>query len=106
MKTIAAIILAVLACAANVWAGSVGDAVDVRIVTDDGRTLPTYPVKMKHALKKVYAEAVKGGHYRIEVRNPQVRSKGARLTVDGHALDGNVIPPDMGGDVVDVVAEL
>ena len=69
MKTIAAIILAVMLCAANVWAGSVGDAVEVRIVTDDGRTLPTYPVKMKHALKKVYAEAVKGDHYRIEVRN-------------------------------------
>ena len=48
----------------------------------------------------------RGRTYRIEVRNPQGRSKGARLTVDGHALDGNVIPPDVGGDVVDVVAEL
>lgn len=66
MKIIAAIILAVMAYTASAWAGSVGDAVEVRIVTDEGRTLPTYPVMTKHALKKVYAEAVKGDHYRIE----------------------------------------
>jgi hypothetical protein len=66
MKTIAVIILAVMLRAANVWAGSVGDAVEVRIVTDNGRTLPTYPVMTKHALKKVYAEALKGDHYSID----------------------------------------
>jgi hypothetical protein len=60
MKTVAAIILAVVLCAACAWAGSVGDAIEVRIVTDDGRTLPTYPFMTKHALKKVYAEAIKG----------------------------------------------
>jgi hypothetical protein len=86
MKTIAAIILAVMACAANVWAGSVGDAVEVRIVTDDGRTLPTYPVMMKHALKKVYAEAVKGDHYRIEVRNRLNRRVGLVIAVDGRNI--------------------
>jgi hypothetical protein len=86
MKTIAAIILAVMACAANVWAGSVGDAVEVRIVTDDGRTLPTYPVKMKHALKKVYAEAIKGEHYRIEVRNRLDRRVGLVIAVDGRNI--------------------
>jgi hypothetical protein len=86
MKTIAAIILAVLACAANVWAGSVGDAVEVRIVTDDGRTLPTYPVKMRHALKKVYAEAVKGDQYRIEVRNRLNRRIGVVIAVDGRNI--------------------
>ena len=86
MRTIAAIILAVMLCAANVWAGSVGDAVEVRIVTDDGRTLPTYPVKMKHALKKVYAEAVKGDHYRIEVRNRLNRRVGLVIAVDGRNI--------------------
>jgi hypothetical protein len=86
MRTIAAIILVVMACAANVWAGSVGDAVEVRIVTDDGRTLPTYPVKMKHALKKVYAEAVKGDHYRIEVRNRLNRRIGLVIAVDGRNI--------------------
>jgi hypothetical protein len=86
MKTIAAIILAVMLCAANVWAVSVGDAVEVRIVTDDGRALPTYPVKMKHALKKVYAEAVKGDHYRIEVRNRLNRRVGLVIAVDGRNI--------------------
>src|SRR5512136_1858472 len=86
MKTIAAIILAALLCAANSWAGSVGDAVEVRIITDDGRTLPTYPVRMKHALKKVYAEAVKGDHYRIEVRNRLDRRVGLVIAVDGRNI--------------------
>jgi hypothetical protein len=86
MRSIAAIILAVMACAANVWAGSVGDAVEVRIVTDDGRTLSTYPVKLKHALKKVYTEAVKGDHYRIEVRNRLNRRVGLVIAVDGRNI--------------------
>ena len=55
MKTIAAVILAIAVSTAQVWAGGVGDAIEVRIVTDDGRTLPTYPVKTRHTLKKVYA---------------------------------------------------
>ena len=86
MRTIAAFILAALLCAANAWAGSVGDVVEVRVVTDDGRTLPTYPVKMKHALKKVYAEAVKGDHYRIEVRNRLDRRVGLAIAVDGRNI--------------------
>jgi hypothetical protein len=86
MKTIAAVILAVMACTANVWAGSVGDAVEVRIVTDDGRTLPTYPVRTKRTLKKVYAEAVKGDHYRIEVRNRLNRRVGLVIAVDGRNI--------------------
>jgi hypothetical protein len=86
MRTIAAIILAALLCAANAWAGSVGDAVEVRIVTDDGRSLPTYHVKMRHALKKVYAEAVKGDHYRIEVRNRLNRRVGLVIAVDGRNI--------------------
>jgi hypothetical protein len=86
MKTIAAIILTVMLCAANVWAGSVGNAVEVRIVTDDGRTLPTYPVKTRHALEKVYAEAVKGDHYRIEVKNRLNCRVGLVIAVDGRNI--------------------
>jgi len=86
MKTIAAIFLAVMLCAANIWAGNVGDSVEVRIVTDDGRTLPTYPVKTRHALKKVYAEAVKGDHYRIEVHNRLDRRVGLVVAVDGRNI--------------------
>jgi len=86
MKTIAAAILAVVISSVQVWAGNVGDAIEVRIVTDDGRTLPTYPVKMRHNLKKVYAEAVKGDHYRIEVRNRLNRRVGLVIAVDGRNI--------------------
>ncbi len=86
MKTIAAIILATMLCAANVWAGVIGNAIEVRIVTDDGRTLPTYPVKSGRALKKVYAEAVKGDHYHIEVRNCLNRRVGLVIAVDGRNI--------------------
>ncbi|HEX9109440.1 MAG TPA: hypothetical protein VF832_19500, partial [Longimicrobiales bacterium] len=48
----------------------------------------------------------RGKTYRIEVRNPHGRSKGAHLTVDGAAIRGDTIPLDLGGEVVHVVAEL
>ena len=86
MKTIAAVILAIVVSAVQTWAGSLGEAVDVRIVTDDGRTLPTYPVKTRHNLKKVYAEAVKGDHYRIEVKNRLDRRVGVVIAVDGRNI--------------------
>ncbi len=86
MKTIAAAILALVLCATGARAGSVGDAVEVRIVSDDGRTVPTYPVKMRHALKKVYAEAVRGEQYRIEVRNRLDRRVGLVIAVDGRNI--------------------
>ncbi len=86
MKTIAAVILATLFCVASAWAGGVGDAVEVRIITDDGRPLPTYPVKMRHGVKKVYAEAVKGDHYRIELKNRLGRRVGLVIAVDGRNI--------------------
>ena len=86
MKTIAAVVLAIVMSAVQVWAGSVGDSVEVRIVTDDGRNLPTFPVKMRSGIKKVYAEAVKGDHYRIEVRNRLNRRVGLVIAVDGRNI--------------------
>jgi hypothetical protein len=86
MKTIGIIILAIVLCMTNAWAGAVGDAVQVRIVTDDGRTLPTYPVKMHHGVRKVYAEAIKGDHYRIEVNNRLNRRVGVVIAVDGRNI--------------------
>jgi hypothetical protein len=86
MKTIAIVILAIVVCTAGAWAGGVGDAVEVRIVTDDGRTLPTYPVKMRHGVRKVYAEAVQGDHYRIEVKNRLNRRVGLVIAVDGRNI--------------------
>lgn len=86
MKTIVAALFAIVLSTVQVWAGSIGDAVDVRIVTDSGSTLPTYPVKMRSSLKKVYAEAVKGENYRIEVRNKLDRRVGLVIAVDGRNI--------------------
>jgi hypothetical protein len=63
-----------------------GDAVEVRIVTDDGRTLPVYPVTTSTKIRKVYAEAVKGDHYRIDVRNLINRRIGLVIAVDGRNI--------------------
>lgn len=86
MKTIAAVLLFIVLYAACAVAGGVGDAVEVRIVTDEGRTLPTYPVKLRHSVRKVYAEAVKGDHYRIEVTNRLNRRVGLVIAVDGRNI--------------------
>jgi hypothetical protein len=94
MRTIAivsGIIAVIVGClagagAADARVGAVGEAVEVRIVTDDGRALPTYPVKLHPGLRKVYAEAVKGDHYRIEVINRLDRRVGLVIAVDGRNI--------------------
>ncbi|MBN1663049.1 MAG: hypothetical protein JW943_05560 [Deltaproteobacteria bacterium] len=63
-----------------------GNAVDVSIVTDDGTILPTYHAKTRHDVKKFYAEAGKGDHYRIEVRNRLNRRVGLVIAVDGRNI--------------------
>jgi len=86
MKTLFAIAAALLVLAGGpVWA-SVGDSVDVGIVTDDGRTLPLYVKTSRHGLKKVYAEALRGDHYRIVVHNRLSRRVGLVVTVDGRNI--------------------
>lgn len=85
-KIIIIVLLAVFAGAACAWAGVVGNAVEVRIVSDDGRLLPVYPVKMSGSVRKVYAEAVKGDHYRIEVTNRLNRRVGLVIAVDGRNI--------------------
>jgi hypothetical protein len=86
MRTIVTIILAIFVSTVQVWAGNVGDAIDVRIVTDNGSSLPTYPVKTRHSIKKVYAEAVKGDYYRIAIRNKLNRRVGVVVAVDGRNI--------------------
>lgn len=86
MKTIAIVIMAIVAFTTGAWAGGVGDAVEVRIVTDQGRMLPTYPVKIRQGVHKVYAEAIKGDHYRIEVKNRLNRRVGVVIAVDGRNI--------------------
>jgi hypothetical protein len=73
------------------WVGSaaaavVGDTIEVSIASDNGRFLPFYPMKSHPTLKKVYAEAVKGDHYRIIVRNKLNRRVGVVVAVDGRNI--------------------
>ena len=86
MKSIAIAILAILMCTAGAWAGGVGNAVEVRILTDDGRTLPTYPVNMQRGASRVYAEAIQGDHYRITVKNRLNLRVGLVIAVDGRNI--------------------
>jgi hypothetical protein len=67
-------------------AGTIGDAVEVSVINDNGRELPFYTAKIRHNLKKVYAEAVKGDHYRIVVRNKLNRRIGVVIAVDGRNI--------------------
>jgi len=85
-KILLAIMAALIIFAANAWAGGVGDAVDVQITTDDGRTLPLYPVKIRQGLHKVYAEATKGDHYRVKVQNRLNQCIGLVIAVDGRNI--------------------
>lgn len=86
MKTILAVIMAMILCAAPVLAKSYNNAIDVQITTDGGQTLPTYPVKLKPGLSKVYAEAKKGEQYRIVVKNRLNRRVGLVIAVDGRNI--------------------
>jgi hypothetical protein len=70
----------------SVSSAAVGDAVEVSIVTDNGHSIPFYPHRSSHGLKKVYAEAVKGDHYRIVVRNNLNRRVGVVVAVDGRNI--------------------
>ena len=88
MKTLSlAVAAAILAFAAPSLAmTSIGDAVEVTIRTDDSRPLPLYPVKQRRSVRRVFAEAVKGDHYRIEVRNRLNRRVGLVIAVDGRNI--------------------
>jgi len=86
MKTIVTVILAVMISAVQVWAGSIGDSVEVRVLSESGSELPFYPVSARYPAKKVYAEAVKGDHYRIMVRNRLNRRVGVVIAVDGRNI--------------------
>ena len=68
------------------WADSVGDAVDVRVRTDNGRELPLSPATARGNNRKVYAEAIRGDHYSIVVRNRLDRRVGIVIAVDGRNI--------------------
>jgi hypothetical protein len=86
MKTWLLLIAFLLVGIPSVSPAAVGEAVEVSIVTDNGQSIPFYPHKSSHGLKKVYAEAVRGDHYRIVVRNNLNRRVGVVVAVDGRNI--------------------
>jgi len=86
MKKIISMGVILLLWASMASSATIGDAVEVSIINDDGWTLPFYPVQTRHHLKKVYAEAYKGDHYRIVVRNKLNRRIGVVIAVDGRNI--------------------
>jgi hypothetical protein len=86
MKKLLAICAVLLIWVGGAAAATIGDSVEVSIVSDNGRFLPFYPMKSHPTLKKVYAEAIKGDHYRIIVRNKLNRRVGVVVAVDGRNI--------------------
>jgi hypothetical protein len=86
MKTLLSTCVILLMWVSLAAAGTIGDAVEVSIITDNGYELPFYPMKIRHDLKKIYAEAVRGDHYRIIVRNKLNRRVGVVVAVDGRNI--------------------
>jgi hypothetical protein len=70
----------------SVSPAAVGEAVEVSIVTDSGHSIPLYPHRSSHGLKKVYVEAARGDNYRIVVRNNLNRRVGVVVAVDGRNI--------------------
>jgi len=85
MRTVA-LLFAFMGFAAGAWAGTVGDAVDVRIISDNGSELSFYPANTRSSNRRVYAEAVKGDNYTILVRNRMDRRVGIVIAVDGRNI--------------------
>ncbi|MEA5112622.1 MAG: hypothetical protein VB050_01195 [Geobacteraceae bacterium] len=80
---LAAMILGIAGVAS---AGSIGDSVEVEVRSDNGTSLPLYPVTAGHGVRKAYAEAVRGDNYRIIVRNRLNRRIGVVVAVDGRNI--------------------
>ncbi len=86
MKTLLAVCFVLLVWVGCAAATVVGDTIEVSIASDNGRVLPLYRTKNHPMLKKVYAEAVKGDHYRIIVRNKLNCRVGLVVAVDGRNI--------------------
>jgi len=83
---ITVLVLLFVGIAACAWGGNMGSAVAVEIISDSGKTLPLYPVSSRLPNRKAYAEAVKGEHYSINVRNRLNRRVGVVIAVDGRNI--------------------
>ena len=63
-----------------------GNAVDVQLRSDSGRTIPLYPQAARPQTTRLYAETVKGDQYTILVRNLLSRRVGLVIAVDGRNI--------------------
>ncbi|MEN6622327.1 MAG: hypothetical protein ABFD50_12335 [Smithella sp.] len=86
MKKLLSVCVVLLMWVSIASAATIGDAIEVSVISDNGWELPFYPVKINYDLKKVYAEAIKGDHYRIIVRNKLNRRIGVVIAVDGRNI--------------------
>ena len=86
MKTFLSACVILLMWVSIAAAETIGDAIEVSIITDNGYEMPFYQNKIRHDLKKVYTEAFKGDHYRIIVRNKLNRRVGVVIAVDGRNI--------------------
>lgn len=80
------LVLTIMGFAAGAWGRSAGDAVEVRIRSDNGNEIPFYPVASRASNRKFYAEATKGEQYGIMVRNLLNRRVGIVIAVDGRNI--------------------
>lgn len=81
MKAIISLITAVVMC--SLFAGAVhASPIEVSIVSDGNGILPTYNIKSRKQITKVYAEAVKGDYYSIRIKNNLGRRVGVVVAVD------------------------
>ena len=78
--------VAMLGIAGAASAGTIGDSAEVEVRTDNGRSLPLYPLAAGYPVRKAYAEAVKGDSYTIVVRNRLNRRIGVVVAVDGRNI--------------------
>jgi hypothetical protein len=86
MKKLLAICTVLLIWVGCATAAPIGNTIEVSIVSDNGQYLPFYPLKSHPTMKKAYAEAIKGDHYRIIVRNKLNRRVGVVVAVDGRNI--------------------
>ena len=80
------VLMVLLLAATGAWGEGAGRAVDVQIRSDSGKILPLYPISAAFPARKLYAEARKGDHYSIVVRNLLGRRIGVVVAVDGRNI--------------------
>lgn len=80
------LVLLFVGISACAWGEGIGGVVEVELISDSGMSLQLYPVSNRASARKAYAEAIKGDHYCIVVRNRLNRRVGIVVAVDGRNI--------------------